>query len=457
LVINVRGCLEAQLDLNAIIVASRALSSEILLPRLLDILLKNVVEYVGATRCVIALVALNRGDELRIEAEARATANGVDFALGSRALEDGDLPAGILQSVARTFQTVLIDDAFSNREYQNDPAVRRGRLRSMLCLPLLKQSSLIGVLYVENAQIAGAFTIEKIGLLEVLASQAAISLENGRLSSETVECNARWQEAEEALRRSRDELARISRLTTMGQLVASIAHEVSQPLVSIATGAAAALRFLYRKQPNLAEIGESLERIVHDSTRANDIVRGLRALSQRSPPNFILFNLKESVCEILLFTRRQLERHNIHVCTERLQTECHAWGDRVQIQQVILNLVVNAIESMAEVVDRRRCLTFATWYSGTLVTLLVQDTGCGIPPELRDRIFSPFTTSKQGGMGMGLSICASIMEVHGGGLRVVSSEPSGTCFEVSLVGPPTALKSREDSVIGPPVAPFGHS
>jgi predicted ATPase/signal transduction histidine kinase len=435
LMINAAGHLETRADVQAIVVASHALSSEILLPRLLDVLLKNVLEHAGAMRCA---VALNDSGELRIEARACTTIDGVDVRLGPRNLEEEDVPVGILLSVARTLQTILIDDASSSHEYQNDPVVKRGRLRSVLCLPLLKQSSLVGVLYVENAQIAGAFTFEKIRLLEVLASQAAISLENARLYAQIVESNARREAAEEALRGSREELARISRLTTMGQLVASITHEVSQPLVSIATSAAAATRWLNRERPVLHEVGDALDRIGSDSTRAIGIVRGLRALAQRSAPKFDSFDINEAANEILLVTRQQLERQDIYVDSEGLQGVCIAWGDRVQIQQVILNLVVNAIEAMAEVTDRRRCLTLGTSRSGTTVALSVADTGCGIDPDARDKIFAPFITTKEGGMGMGLSICASIMEIHGGRLGITSSGPAGTCFEVLLLSSASA-------------------
>ncbi|MFP3646685.1 AAA family ATPase [Paraburkholderia sp. SIMBA_054] len=429
---TVQGGVRSYIDTEAVIVASHALSSEMVLPHLLEVLLKNVIEHAGAVRCVVALQV--RGN-IRIEAEAHTTSTGVVVTLGSRELEMADIPAGILLAVNRTHQTILSDDATASAEYRDDPVVFRRRIRSVLCLPLLKQASLIGVLYAENAEIAGAFTAEKASLLEVLASQAAISLENARLYAEAIESNNRRETAEAALRDSREELARASRLSTMGQLVASIVHEVSQPLVSIATYSGAALRWMNREQPNLAEISDALERIQGDSTRAGEIVRGLRALAKRSPLNFNNFDLNKAVREVLQLARGQIEKYEITLHTDGLDEPCRTWGDRVQIQQVVLNLVVNATEAMETITDRERNLTLATRRSDGEVILVVEDTGTGIATNVLHSVFSPFVTTKQDGMGMGLSICASIIEMHKGRLTANNRIPFGTRFEAIFPDP----------------------
>lgn len=427
-VANVFRRLESQIDTEAVIVASRALSSEMRLPRLLDVLLKNVVVHAGATRCVVALLTAGH---LRSEAMADTTDTGVEVTVASMPLQDADVPASIMLTVSRTHRSVLLDHAAEHRNFHDDPVVSQRQIRSILCLPLLKQSSLVGVLYVENSHVSGAFTPDKMRLMEVLASQAAISLENARLYAETVDSNSRRAAAEEALRRSRDELARIARLNTMGQMVASIVHEVSQPLVSIATGAGAALRWLNRTQPNLIEAGEALERIRLDSTRASDIVVGLRSLARRSLPNFRAFDLNEAAREVLLLTRGEIDKRSVEVRASGLDGSCGAWGDRVQIQQVIFNLVLNAIEALSEI-SGHRYIALSTSRINEFVTLVVEDNGPGIPEAERERIFAPFITTKEGGMGMGLSICANIIEIHKGVLSVSQAGPYGTKFEATI-------------------------
>ncbi|WP_193727880.1 trifunctional serine/threonine-protein kinase/ATP-binding protein/sensor histidine kinase [Paraburkholderia franconis] len=417
------------LDTRAVITASHALSSEIVLSRLLEVLIGNVLEHAGAERCA---VALHRRGEFRIEAEARASLGGVIHVIESRQLQDVELPLGIFMSVARTRRRVLLDDACRCGDFAEDPYVKRRGLRSVLCMPLLKQSELVGMLFVENNLISGAFSEEKTALLEVFASQAAISLENARLYADTLESNALREAAERELRESREELARVASLTTMGQLVASVTHEVSQPLVSIATSAGAALRFMRHDKPDLAEVEEALKRIQSDSTRAHDVVRSLRALVKRSAPSFSAFDLRDAVDEVLLVTKIQLEKQAIRVETNTMSGMSMVWGDKVQIQQVVLNLVVNAIEAMQEITDRERRLLLGSSTVDGCVRLVIEDTGGGIEEGSADYIFAPFVTTKSHGMGMGLPICRSIVDAHAGRLAVEPLSPHGTRFEVWL-------------------------
>lgn len=420
------------LDTRAVITASHALSSEIVLSRLLEVLIGNVLMHAGAERCA---VALHRKGEFRIEAEARTSVDGVIHVIESRQLQDIELPLGIFMTVARRRRRVLLDDASRFGEFSQDPYVVQRGLRSVLCMPLLKQSELVGILYVENNLISGAFNEEKTTLLEVLASQAAISLENARLYADTLESNAMREAAERELRDSKEELARVASLTTMGQLVASITHEVSQPLVSIATSAGAALRFMKRDEPDFVEVEESLKRIQFDSTRAHDVVRSLRALVKRSAPSFSAFDLHDAVEEVLLVTRSQLGKHAVHVDMHTIAGTSMVWGDKIQIQQVVLNLVVNAIEAMQEITDRERRLLLGSSTVDGHVRLVIEDTGVGIEEGSVDYIFAPFVTTKSHGMGMGLPICRSIVQAHAGRLTVEPSSPYGTRFEVWLPEP----------------------
>ncbi|BDC45163.1 hypothetical protein PTKU15_84600 [Paraburkholderia terrae] len=417
------------LDARAIITASHALSSEIVLSRLLEVLIGNVLAHAGAERCAVALI---RKGEFRIEAEARTSLDGIVHVIESRQLQDVELPLEIFMCVARTRRRVLLSDASCCRDFTEDPYVSQQGLRSVLCLPLLKQSELVGILYVENNLISGAFGEEKTTLLEVFASQAAISLENARLYAETQESNALREAAEKELRDSREELARVASLTKMGQLVASITHEVSQPLVSIAASAGAALRFMRLDKPDFSEVEEALRRIQSDSTRAHDVVCSLRALVKRSAPSFSAFDVHDAVVEVLLVTRTQLEKHAIRVETNTVPGTSLVWGDKIQIQQVILNLVVNAIEAMQEVPDRERRLLLWSSTDEGLVRLVIEDTGVGVEEGSADYIFAPFVTTKSHGMGMGLPICRSIVEAHAGRLTVEPTTSHGTRFEVWL-------------------------
>jgi predicted ATPase/signal transduction histidine kinase len=425
--------IEARIDTRAMVTASHALSSEIVLPRLLEVLIVNVLEHAGAERCIVALYGQG---VLRVEAEARASVPDLVVTIRSRPLDEVDVPEGILMSVARTCQAVLLDDAIHIGDFAGDPDIRRRNLRSVLCMPLLKQSQLVGLLYVENNLICGAFTPEKMALIEVLASQAAISLENARLYADTLESNSRRELAELELQNSREELARVASLTTMGQLVASIVHEVSQPLVSIATSAGAALRFMNREEPDFVEVEEALRRIQYDSTRAHDIVRSLRALVKRSAPSFTTFDINEAIHEVLLMTQSQVDRHAILVSPTNMAEILRVWGDRVQIQQVVLNLIINAIEAMQDITGRQRRLRLSTCGKNTEVVLTIDDCGIGISSDKLDAIFAPFVTTKPSGMGMGLSICRSIVEGHKGTLIVSRLKPFGTRFEVILPQPP---------------------
>jgi predicted ATPase/C4-dicarboxylate-specific signal transduction histidine kinase len=423
------GPLESQIDTMAVVTASHALSSEIVLPRLLEVLITNVLKHAGAQRCV---VALQRDGVLRVETEAKSDSQGARVRVESRSLDQLDLPGGMLLAVARTGQAVLLDDALQHGEFVRDKDVIQRRLRSVLCMPLMKQSHLVGVLYLENNLIAGAFTRERTALLEVLASQAAISLENANLYADVVDSNLQREKAEEQLRHSQEELARVASLTTAGQLVASIAHEVSQPLVSIATSAGAALRWLHRGQPDLVEVSDALQRIEFDSGRARNIIRGLRALIKKSAPTFVPFDINEAIREVLLVTRLQMDRHRILLDDSAISGSRTAWGDRVQMQQVVLNLVANAIEAMEDVNDRSRSLSLSTATVEGMVVFTIQDTGIGIDAGSHERIFAPFVTTKEQGMGMGLSICRSIVVSHRGRLVVKSRVPYGTIFEVAI-------------------------
>jgi signal transduction histidine kinase len=239
--------------------------------------------------------------------------------------------------------------------------------------------------------------------------------------------------SEEALREAQMELARVARLTTMGELAASIAHEINQPLAAIATNGSACLRWLSRDEPDLDEARAATSRIVRDAGRAGDVIRGLRALATKSGPQVAELDINDVIRDVLALTRSELQRHGVALCTELSADTRQILGDRVQLQQVLLNLIMNGVDAMSAVTDRPRMLTITSQSIEPMgMRVTVEDTGTGLDPATADRIFDPFFTTKPQGMGMGLRICQSIIGAHGGGLSASQRHPHGAIFQFTV-------------------------
>jgi PAS domain S-box-containing protein len=415
----------------------------------------------------------------------------------------------------------------------------------------VKQSKLIGVLYLENMLASHAFAPTRISVLELLASQAAISLENARLYNDLGEREARirrlvdsniigifigdsrghimeaneafldmlgysredlisgrirwtkltpaeWatadqdalaqmsatgsckpfekeffrkdgsrvpilvggafferkqdegvvfvidmterKRAEEKLRASEQrlldaqmELAHVNRVSTIGQLVASIAHEVSQPLAGVMANAEACLRWLDRGTPDLNAARRSAEWMIDDGNRASEVMRRVRALANKTSIEKAPLDVNDVVRETIVLVQRELISHQVLLRMELAPALPMILGDRVQLQQVIINLVMNGVEAMQPVTDRSRELVIRSHQDETQQVLVsVTDCGVGIAAENADRLFNPFFTTKSSGMGMGLSICRSIMEGHGGRLWATANLPHGAMFQFTL-------------------------
>jgi len=247
--------------------------------------------------------------------------------------------------------------------------------------------------------------------------------------------------AEEALRQSRAELARVSRLTTMGELTASISHEVNQPLAAIVASSNACRRWLGSDQPNLERARDSVDRITRDAHRASEIITRIRSMTKKAPPAQLPVDLNDVITDVLSFARGELVARGISVRPALLEDLPSITGDRVQLQQVVLNLVMNAVEAMASVTDRERVLAITSQRANDGSAILtVEDSGLGLDVANADRIFDAFFTTKPGGMGMGLSISTSIVETHGGRLWASPNLPHGTAFHFTLpaAGEPAA-------------------
>jgi PAS domain S-box-containing protein len=530
-----------QLDVETAVKASQALSSEMVLSKLIERLMRIAVEHAGAER---GLLVLSRGEDNQLEAEATTGHGTVEVTLRQAAITPAELPESLLHYVIRTRENVILDDASVTNLYSEDEYVRQRLPRSVLCLPIVKQAKLIGVLYLENNLTPRAFTAERVAVLELLASQAAISLENTRLYGDLqqreakirrlvdaniigiflwnleggiIEANEaflqmvgygrddlvsgrmRWTDltpperrepdaravaelkatgtfqpyekeyfrkdgsrvpvliggatfegsgnegvafvldlserkrAEETLRNTQAELARVARLTMMGELAASIAHEVNQPLAAIVMNGSAGLRWLNKDKPDLEEARSALSRMVSEGKRAGDVIRGLRALVKKSAPEMEKFDINDAIQEVLALTRSEVQRHQVSVHTALFPDHLLVLGDRVQLQQVLVNLIKNASEAMSAITDRGKLLEISSQIteSGKAI-ILVQDTGAGLDPATAEHIFEPFFTTKSSGMGMGLSICRSIIEAHGGRLWAAPRSPHGTAFQFTV-------------------------
>ena len=651
------------LDLATVIKVSQAVSGEIMLEKLIDTLLRTAVEQAGAGR---GLLILSRGAELRIEAEANTDGNSVTIGLRDAPISGDELPESVVQYAARTQESVILDDASARGSFSNDEYIRRNHSRSILCLPLVKQGSLIAVLYLENNLAARVFTLARVELLKVLTSAAAISIENSRLYRELqeregkirrlvdanivgvvisrfdgqiLEANdaflemvgasrddlnsgqlwaadltpAEWQgtseqawaqiratgsfgpfekeyirkdgsrvpaliggtsineartesvsfvldlterkRAEEAIRQSekqlrdvietiptfvwtalpdgsidfanrhweeysdlsseltagsgweaavhsedlkrnaekwrastatgepfenevrfrradgeyrwflvravpmRDtrgnivkwygtttdiedrkraeqlqaDLAHINRVTTLGELTASLAHEIKQPLAATVTSASACLQWLKREQPDLERARSAASRIVADGMRAGDIIERLRSLYKKSLPQRELLDVNETVGEMVVLLRGEANRYAVSIRTDLAPHLPKIMADRVQLQQVLMNLMLNGLEAMQETGG---ALTVKSELSpGRPLVISVSDTGVGLPAEKVDEIFNAFFTTKPQGSGMGLAISRSIVESHGGRLWATANDGRGASFHFTL---PTA-------------------
>jgi PAS domain S-box-containing protein len=540
------GAIEAPtelLDLATVIKVSQALSSEIVLPRLIEKLIRIAVENAGAERGLLILLRGGaEGDEPRIEAEATSGPGRIEVAVRQAAITPAELPQSALHYVIRTQERVLLDDASTDIVYSKDEYVRRKRSRSVLCLPIVRQAKFVGALYLENSLAPGVFTSDRVALLQLLASQAAISLENAALYTDLQRSAAflaqgqrishtgtfgwnvasgehYWSEegynileydrsvqasmelalqrmhpddrdavqraldvairdkkdfdsehrfvmpdgrvkyvhamgravnignlefvgavrditertrAEEALRQALADLARINRVTTMGELTASLAHEINQPITGAITYANACLRWLDREKPDLDEARAAVRRIVRAGQRAAQIIGRIRTQFEKGALNREVFGVSEIIRETVGLLRGEAGRYNISVRTELAADLPQIVGDRVQLQQVAMNLIVNSFEAMKDVDGIREMVIRSQRAENEQILVSVSDTGIGVPPQLAEQIFDPFFTTKPHGTGMGLRISRSIVESHGGRLWVAGALGQGTTFQFTL-------------------------
>jgi C4-dicarboxylate-specific signal transduction histidine kinase len=241
------------------------------------------------------------------------------------------------------------------------------------------------------------------------------------------------QRAEEALQKSQAELAHVTRVMTLGELMASLAHEVNQPLAAVVTNAQACLRWLALEPPRPDEARAAVERIVRDSNRASEVIQRIRALVKKSEPQMAALDINDVIREAISLEQREMLSRQVSLRTELASALPPVLGDRVQLQQVVINLVMNALEAMAPVTDRPRDLLIRSQRDDSNeVIVAVTDSGMGIDSENAERLFNAFFTTKPTGMGMGLSICRSIIATHGGRLWASPNADHGSTFQFTL-------------------------
>jgi PAS domain S-box-containing protein len=251
--------------------------------------------------------------------------------------------------------------------------------------------------------------------------------------STDVTAEVRADQAEQALRKARAELAHVTRLTTLGELTASITHEVNQPLGAVVAEAEACLRWLGHGTPNLDEARQNVERIIKNGHRASEVIRRVRALSKKTDPQLAPLDINGVVNEVIALVQRELVSHRVSLQLELAPALPLVLADRIQLQQVLINLVMNGIEAMQAVPDRQRELAIRSHQGeADQVLVTVKDSGVGITAEDAGRLFNAFFTTKTGGMGMGLSICRSIIEAHRGQLSASDNVGPGATFQFVL-------------------------
>jgi C4-dicarboxylate-specific signal transduction histidine kinase len=537
------------LDLATAIKVSQAVSGEIVLEKLIDRLMRIAIEQAGAER---GLLIRPRGVEQRLEAEATTSGDSVIVELRDEQAGAACLPESVLHYVLRTGESVVLDDAAARSAFGEDAYIRERQTRSILCLPLINQGKLNGVVYLENNLTRSAFAPARVALLKLLASQAAISLENATLYQALLEREqqfrdyletasdwywetdadhivtrmrnyeelralgrlpgtsriglARWDfaediksqpekwelhrsmldahqpfrdfiypavrfdgslmyvkvsgkprfdargaflgyrgtgndvtaavradQAEAALRQVQAELVHVTRVTTLGELAASIAHEVNQPIAATLTNAEAALRFLRFDPPELDEVREALEWIVRDAARAGAVVQRVRNLVKKAPLPDDRVDINAVIQEVIELTRSEAMKNGVLMRTELADGLPLVRGDRVELQQVILNLVLNAVEAMSALTEGPRELQIVTSRTeSNHVLIAVRDNGPGLVPAAEEKLFKAFHTTKPNGLGLGLSICRSIVESRDGRIWVSANTPRGAVFQFTL-------------------------
>ena len=333
------------------------------------------------------------------------------------------------ETVMNTRRLLLVPDALSDQLWNANPDIKLGMISYMGVPVAWPNGTIFGTICVLDGK-----RNEYSELFRKLLFQCRDVLQTDLKSvGETAELERKVLERTAELNRAQTELAHATRVTTLGELTASIAHEVSQPLGAMAANAAAGLRFLDRENPDLGEARETLRRIVMDGNRANEVIRRVRALAKGTDIQKVPLDINDVIEEVILIFRQEALSHGVSLRQELASALPQVLGDRVQLQQVIMNLLMNGIQATSPVLGRRHELQIRSQEHGPdQILVAVEDSGTGIEPQNVDQLFSPFFTTKPNGMGIGLSISRSIVEQHGGSIWATRNSGAGSTFQFTL-------------------------
>jgi signal transduction histidine kinase len=473
--------LSEKLDLASILRASNAISSEIHLGKLLQKLMNIVLTNAGAQK---GFLLLTEGEELYLEGEAYAIDEEVTVLQHLPVLKVKNIAQLIINYVFRASETVVINDASNENTFANDDYIKTSRPKSIFCMPLIYQNRISGILYLENNIAIGAFTPERLRMLEMLTGEIVISIENAKLyknlkeynitleekvkirteeiSQKNEQLNIQKEELGETLknlRLSQFQLLQSEKMATLGQLVAGIAHEINNPVTFISAGVDSLktnideimqVLDLYHKVTAdsagetlteieklkekidygqaLSEVGNLLEIIKTGTDRTTEIIKGLRSFSRMDEDILKVADIHENLNTALILLRNKYkDRITIEKKYGNIpQIECYPG----QLNQVFMNILTNAIDA----IDQKGKVIIRTSKSKQMVKISIRDTGTGIPEEIRSKIFEPFFTTKEVGQGtgLGLSISHGIIEKHMGRIDVSSTVGKGSEFIISL-------------------------
>ncbi len=341
---------------------------------------------------------------------------------------------GSCGTAAHRAQTVIVSDIATDPLWAEfrDLASAHG-LRACWSRPILSSDKRVLGTFATYYREPRTPTPREVGVLEQIANLASIAVEREQAQQDQ-------KRAEEGLRQTQADLAHVTRVTTMGELTASLAHEVNQPITAAVTNANACLRWLAGDDPNLAEARAAATRIVRDGTRAAEIISRIRLLFKKGAPHSEAVDVNDVIREMIVLLSSEIARYSISVRTELTAHLPQLTGDRVQLQQVMMNLITNSVDAMKDVDGARELAIKSQRAENGQLTVCVSDTGVGLPPQQADQIFYAFFTTKLHGTGMGLSISRSIVESHHGRLWASDNSPRGASFHVML---PTTAEARD--------------
>jgi predicted ATPase/signal transduction histidine kinase/ActR/RegA family two-component response regulator len=429
---TIKAPIEA-LDLATVIKVSQALSGEVVLERTLDALMRTAIEHAGAVR---GLLILARPGEHRVVAEITVDGDKVAVQMRNQSVAAGSLPQSVYHYVLHTRESVILDDAAAHGAFTSDAYIRERRARSVLCMPLLKQATLIGVLYLENPLATGAFMPQRIAVLSLIASQAAIALENARLYAE---------------------LQKAQRLEAMGTLAGGIAHDFNNILGAVLGYGEMALRGATAG----TQLWRDLQAIMAAGERGRALVQRVLAFSRSGVAVRAAVHVEKIVREVLDLLKAQLS-DAVRLDAELVAGRAAVLGDATQMHQVVMNLCTNAVQAMPDggalTVSLRierfgapRAAAIGSVGAGEHLVLAVTDTGLGIATEMTEKIFEPFVTTKEvgSGTGLGLSLVQDIVTKLGGAIDVESTAGHGSTFTVYL--PRSGDAAETDEYSRPPL------